>query len=355
MTFHVKSIAATSPHTPLVPHDLERRTVLPDDVVLDILYCGICHSDVHLANNDWQSTHYPLVPGHEIVGKVSEVGKSVNKFKVGDVGAVGCIVDSCSECSMCKSDLEMFCQKGMTLSLNSDEGERFPGHFTGGGFSQKIVVRESMVLHVPEKLQDPKLLPGVAPILCSGITSYSPLRQFDVKKGSKVAILGMGGLGNIGVRLARALGADVTVVSRSHSKDDAAKASGASHIVASSSKEEMDQAASQFDLILDTIPSDHDLNSYIPLLKPFGTICIVGQLGPLSTPLNTVPAIFGNRRIAFSAIGGIKETQELLDLCAEKGITADHEVIKTTEVNDVWKKISDGTTSQRFVIDTNTF
>lgn len=255
---------------------------------------------------------------------------------------------------MCKAGYEMFCANHFTLSFNADDLE-FPGHKTNGGFSEKYVCNEHFVLSIPKALQAPEKLPGVASILCGGITAYSPLRQFDVKKGTKVGVLGLGGIGNIGATLAIALGAEVTFVSRSHSKDAAAKEIGAKGLIASSSAEEMAEAAGQFDFILDTIPFDHDLNLYVPLLAPFGTLCVIGQLAPFSVPLNAVPLIFGNRRIAFSAIGGIEETQELLDLCAEKDITAEHDVIKVSEVNEVWRKISNGETSRRFVIDTTTF
>lgn len=349
MPFTVNSYASLSVDAELTPFELERRDLLDDDVLVDITYTGICHSDLHVAHNDWGYTQHPVVPGHEIVGKVSKVGSKVTKHKVGDYVAVGCLVDSCGDCAACRADEETFCLKGSTQTYGSPE-PRFPGHNTAGGYSEKIVVPEHFALKVPAALQAPELITGVAPILCAGITMYSPLREYNVQPGQKVGIVGLGGLGHMGVQLAKILGAEVVVISRGHKKDAEAKSLGASYVIASTSKEELEKHSGTFDLVIDTIPFDHDVNTYIPLLKNHKTLVIVGHLGSLeAAPVQTIPLLMGNRRIAGSAIGGIRETQELLDLCAEHKLIAENEVITMDKVNDAWKALGDS--ASRFVID----
>lgn len=350
MPFTVNSYAALSKDSELVPYTLERRDLSKNDVLIDITYAGICHSDVHIAHDDWGfATPHPIIPGHEIVGTVSAVGETVTKVKVGDCVAVGCMVDSCLECIPCKADEEIFCIKGATQTYGSPEPQ-FPGHTTAGGYSEKIVVRDHFVVQVPKELQTAELLPGVAPVLCAGITMYSPLREYKAAKGQKIGIVGLGGLGHMGVKLAAAIGAEVVVISRSHKKDAEAKALGATSTISSSSKEELAANANTFDLIIDTVPFDHDVNVYVPLLKNHNTLVLVGHLGSLeATPVSTHGLIFGNRRIAGSCIGGIKETQELLEFCAKHKIIADNEVITMDKVNDAWKALGDS--ASRFVID----
>lgn len=349
MTFTVNSYAVHDNKSDLVPYKLERRDVLPDDVVIQITHAGICHSDIHVAHDNWGIAKYPLVPGHEIVGVVEKVGDKVTKHKVGDVVAVGCMVDSCGNCQQCDNNHEMFCaESAQTYSFPE---RRFPGHTTAGGYSEKIVVKDHFVLTVPKALQDPKLLPGVAPILCAGITTYSPMMQYGLKKGDKLAIAGLGGLGHMGVKIANAMGVEVTVISRSHKKDAHAKELGASHVIASASPEEMAANAGKFDLVIDTIPFDHDINQYIPLVKPLGTVAIVGHLGAFKESLVSFPLIAGNRRLAGSVIGGIKETQDLLELCAEHKIVAKSKLISMEEVNNAWKAMVDGESESRYIID----
>ncbi|MBQ5154046.1 NAD(P)-dependent alcohol dehydrogenase, partial [Macrococcus caseolyticus] len=350
----VNSYAVFDYKSQLKPHKLERRDTEPDDVVIKIIYCGICHSDLHCAHDDWKNASYPVIPGHEIIGEVESVGDKVTKHKVGDIVGVGCLVDSCGNCQYCDMSEEIYCQKGSTQTYNFPE-RRFPGHRTAGGYSEKIVVPEHFTLSIPKALQTEKLLPGVAPILCAGITTYSPLNRSKIGKGSKVAVCGLGGLGHMGVRIATALGAEVYVVSRSHAKDDKAKALGAKGVISSSSEKEMKDAAGKFDLVLDTIPFDHDVNQYVPLAKIFGELCIVGHVGVFEKSVSSGPLVFGHRRISGSLIGGIKETQELLELCAEKSVISDHELIPMEKVNDAWTSMTSGDVANRFIIDVKQF
>ena len=354
MSFTVKSYAAESPDAPLKLHELERREVLPDDVLIDIIYTGVCHSDLHTAHSDWPGTIYPVVTGHEIVGKVSAVGKDVTKHKVGDMVAVGCMVDSCGKCTQCKADQEMFCEEGMVGTYSAPE-PRFPGHSTAGGYSQKVVVQQNFVVKVPEGLQKPELLSGVAPILCAGITTYSPLRQNNIGKGSKVAVAGLGGLGHMGTKLAKALGAEVAVISRSHKKDAQAKELGADYVISSSDPEELKKYANHFELLLDTVSVDHDLDPYFSLLAPFGNLCVLGHIGFFEKKLHSGPLVAGNRKLSGSVIGGIKETQELLDFCSEQSIIADHQVIPMEKINEAWSQMTEGDVANRFVIDIANF
>ena len=286
-----------------------------------------------------------MVPGHEIIGRVVHVGKSVTKFNVGDLAGVGCMVDSCQHCSACEQGLEQYCEEGNTLTYN--DIDRHDGLPTFGGYSDKIVVTEKFVVKVPEGID----LRGAAPLLCAGITTWSPLRHWQVGEGSKVAVVGLGGLGHMAIKLANALGAEVTLFTRSPGKEADARRLGASHVVLSTDSEQMKATANQFDLIIDTVPYVHDLNPYIPTLALSGTLVLVGYLGALDTFLNTVPLILGRRSVAGSVIGGIAETQEMLDFCGQHGITADVEVINIQDINHAWQRMLKSDVKYRFVID----
>ncbi len=345
MVMNVKGYAALAVKEDLVPHSFVRRDPREDDVVIEILFSGVCHSDIHSAYNDWGGATYPMVPGHEIIGRVVHVGKSVTKFAVGDLAGVGCMVDSCQHCSACEQGLEQYCEEGNTLTYN--DTDRHDGLPTFGGYSDKIVVTEKFVVKVPEGID----LRGAAPLLCAGITTWSPLRHWQVGPGSKVAVVGLGGLGHMAIKLAKALGADVTLFTRSPGKEADARRLGASHVVLSTNSEQMKAAASQFDLIIDTVPYVHDLNPYIPTLALSGTLVLVGYLGPLDPFLNTVPLILGRRSVAGSVIGGIAETQEMMDFCGQHGITADVEVINIQDINTAWQRMLKSDVKYRFVID----
>jgi alcohol dehydrogenase (NADP+) len=336
--------AATDATQPLEPFSFERRAPRPNDVVMEILYSGICHSDLHQARNDWGWSQYPLVPGHEIVGRVIEVGSDVSRFKVGDHVAVGCMVDSCQRCDQCRKGEEQLCREGNTQTYN--DKDRVTGEPTYGGYSKHLVVREEFALHVPEGLD----LAKAAPLLCAGITTYSPLRTWNVGPGSRVAVLGLGGLGHMAVKLAAAMGAEVTVLSRSADKEADALALGAERMLVSANEAAMAQAQSSFDLIIDTVPVKHDLNPYLPLLDVDGTLVIVGQVGPLAEPM-TVPLIMGRRRIAGSPIGGIRQTQEMLDFCARKNILPECEMIRMDQVTEAFDRMERSDVRYRFVID----
>ncbi|WP_271441972.1 NAD(P)-dependent alcohol dehydrogenase [Citrobacter sp. Igbk 14] len=345
MVMNVKGYAALAVKEDLVPHSFVRRDPREDDVVIEILFSGVCHSDIHSAYNDWGGATYPMVPGHEIIGRVVHVGKSVTKFAVGDLAGVGCMVDSCQHCSACEQGLEQYCEEGNTLTYN--DTDRHDGLPTFGGYSDKIVVTEKFVVKVPEGID----LRGAAPLLCAGITTWSPLRHWQVGQGSKVAVVGLGGLGHMAIKLAKALGADVTLFTRSPGKEADARRLGASHVVLSTESEQMKAAANQFDLIIDTVPYVHDLNPYIPTLALSGTLVLVGYLGPLDPFLNTVPLILGRRSVAGSVIGGIAETQEMMDFCGQHGITADVEVINIQDINTAWQRMLKSDVKYRFVID----
>ena len=340
--------AAHSSDTDLVPYHFERRALRNNDVAIEILYCGVCHSDLHTVNGDWGPQPYPLVPGHEIVGRVLEVGPEVTKYQPGETVAVGCMVDSCQDCDQCHSGEEQYCRNGMTPTYGSPD--RISGETTQGGYSRHIVVREQFVLNVSDKLD----LAKAAPILCAGITTYSPLRTWNVGPGSRVGVIGLGGLGHMAVKLAVAMGAEVTVISRSTSKQDEAKQIGATGILASSDEDAMQQAANGFDLIIDTAPVKHDLTPYLPLLDIDGTLVIVGQIGPLEEPV-TAPLVMGRRRVAGSLIGGIAQTQEVLDFCAEHNIHPECEMIRMDEINAAFQRLAQGDIAHRFVIDMSTF
>lgn len=336
--------AAHSENAALAPFHFERRGLRQNDVAIEILYCGVCHSDLHTVNGDWGPQPYPLIPGHEIVGRVTAIGPEVTKFSVGQNVAVGCMVDSCQECDQCNQGEEQYCRHGMTATYGMPD--RISGEITQGGYSKHIVVREEFVLSVSDKLD----LAKAAPILCAGITTYSPLRTWNVGEGSRVAVIGLGGLGHMAVKLAAAMGADVTVISRSDSKEDETRKIGARDILVSTDNDEMQRAANSFDLIIDTAPVKHDVTPYLPLLDVDGTLVIVGQVGPLEEPM-TLPLIFGRRRVAGSLIGGIKETQEVLDFCAEHNIHPDCEMIRMDQINEAFSHLAKGDISHRFVID----
>lgn len=331
-------------NSPLVPFTFERRALRSNDVAMEILYSGVCHSDLHTARNDWGWTTYPNIPGHEIVGRVIEVGADVTQYQVGDHVAVGCMVDSCQECDPCHQHEEQFCENGMTQTYNSPD--RQTGDITMGGFSKHLIVREEFVLSVPKTLD----LSRVAPLLCAGITTYSPLRTWNITKDSRVGVIGMGGLGHMAVKLAAGMGAEVTVISRSESKKDDAMELGADHFLISEDSAQMESKASHFDLIIDTVPVKHDLNPYTPLLKIDGTLVLVGQIGPVAEVMTT-PLIMGRRRIAGSLIGGIKETQEMLNFCAEHNILPECEMIRMDEINEAFERMERSDVHYRFVID----
>lgn len=344
MNYRVKSYAAQSPSAPLAPFQIERRSPRADDVVIEILYCGVCHSDVHNVRNDWGHANYPMVPGHEIIGKVIAVGAGVTRFREGDRVGVGCLVASCQHCEACEHDHEQYCQNGATYTYNHNDP--IDGTRTYGGYSEKIVVAEDFVLSVPDALD----LAAAAPLLCAGITTYSPLRHWQVAKGSKVAVVGLGGLGHMALKLAKAMGAEVTLFSRSPGKEADARRLGADHIVISTDAAQMAAVAGRFDLIINTVPYKHDVNPYIPTLACGGTMVMVGYLGPLDD-FNTGPLVFSRKALAGSLIGGIAETQEMLDFCAEHGIHADIELIRIQDVNQAFERMLQADVKYRFVID----
>ncbi len=342
---HVHGYAANSPASGLGPFDFERREPRPDDVVIEILYCGVCHSDLHTARNDWGGTTYPVVPGHEIVGRVTGVGQAVTRFKPGDNVAVGCMVDSCRSCPACKQGLEQYCEAFPVFTYNGiDRHDQRP---TYGGYSERIVVSDQFVLKVPKGLD----LQGTAPVLCAGITTWSPLKHWKVGHGSKVAVIGLGGLGHMALKLGKALGAQVTLITRSIGKEEDARRLGADKVILSTVEEQMRSVKGQFELIIDTVPCIHDLNPYLPLLKVDGTIVLVGYLGPLEPMLHTAPLVVGRKSVAGSLIGGIAETQELLDFCGVHNITADTEVINIQEINEAYERMLRSDVKYRFVID----
>jgi alcohol dehydrogenase (NADP+) len=345
-----KAYSAASATAPLVSTSISRRDPTERDVQIDILFCGICHSDYHQVRSEWKDsipTVYPIVPGHEIVGRVTKVGSAVTKYKVGDLAAVGCMVDSDGTCAQCKAGLEQFC-RNVTFTYNSPD--RHLGGVTYGGYSQSIVVNERFVLRVPSAL-DPA---GAAPLLCAGITTYSPMRHWGVTKGQKVGIIGLGGLGHMGVKFAHAFGAHVVVFTHSPNKKEEALRLGADEVVVSRNTGEMQKHAGSFDFILDTVSADHDINAYINLLRIDGNITVVGApekpLGVLAFSL-----IFGRRTLSGSNIGGIAETQEMLDFCGQHHITADVEVIPIQKVNEAYDRLIKSDVKYRFSIDMASF
>jgi uncharacterized zinc-type alcohol dehydrogenase-like protein len=341
-----KAYAAQSATEPLAPWTLERRKPRPHDVQIDILYCGVCHSDLHTARNEWGGTIYPVVPGHEIVGKVSAVGDHVKKFRVGDTAAIGCLVDSCRECDNCLEGLEQYCSNGMVGTYNGREKD---GSITYGGYSKVIVAHEDFVLTV--KSDQP--LEAIAPLLCAGITTYSPLRHWKVGAGQKVAVLGLGGLGHMGVKLAASFGADVTMLSHTASKEKDARRLGAHHFILTSDESQLKAAANSFDFILDTVSAPHDYNLYLGLIKTNGVMVCVGA-PPTPAQIPAFNLIFNRRSIGGSLIGGLPETQEMLDYCASKNIVSDVEVIDIKNINESYERMLKGDVRYRFVIDMST-
>jgi uncharacterized zinc-type alcohol dehydrogenase-like protein len=340
----VRAFGTEAANKPLQPLKINRRTPTPHDVEIEILYCGVCHSDLHTARNEWHSTVYPCVPGHEIVGKVVSVGKHVSKFKVGDYAAVGCMVDSCRECQYCKDDLEQYCEEGNTGTYNSPD--KHLGTQTFGGYSESIVVDEAFVLRVPENLD----LAAAAPLLCAGITTYSPLKHWNVGPGKKVGIVGIGGLGHMAVKLAKAMGAEVIVYTTSPSKVDDAKRLGADDVVLSKDKEQMQRYVGKLHFILDAVSAQHDINAYLNQLRVDGVLTLVGAPEhPL--PVAAFSLIGGRRTFAGSLIGGIAETQEMLDFCGKHNIVSDIELINMDQINEAYERLLKGDVKYRFVID----
>lgn len=345
MAQSIRGYAAQSATTPLAPHQFERRDARPDDVVIDILYCGVCHSDIHQARNEWGNAKYPMVPGHEIIGRVASVGDKVTKFKVGDMVGVGCMVDSCQQCDACEKGLEQYCQQGATFTYNgTDRHDKLP---TFGGYSERIISSDKFVLRIPDGL-DPK---AAAPLLCAGITTWSPLRHWKIGKGHKVAVVGLGGLGHMGLKFAKAMGADVTLFTRSPGKEQEARRLGADHVVLSTDEAQMKAVANHFDFILDTVPHPHDLNPYVATLKLDGVQVLVGLVEPIEPPMHAGGLIFGRRSVAGSLIGGIPETQEMLDFCAKHGIASDVEMINIQDINEAYARMLKSDVRYRFVID----
>jgi uncharacterized zinc-type alcohol dehydrogenase-like protein len=345
--FTAKAYAARSATASPAPFALSRRAPRPQDVQIEILYCGVCHSDLHQVRDEWKQvmpTVYPCVPGHEIVGRVAKTGSAVKKFKEGDIAAVGCMVDSCRVCASCRAGQEQYCENGFTLTYNGED--KILGGVTYGGYSDNIVVDEAYVLRVPDKL-DPA---GAAPLLCAGITTYSPMRHWNVGKGQKVGIVGLGGLGHMGVKFAHAFGAHVVLFTTSPNKTADAVRLGADEVVISKNQTEMDKHAGSFDFILDAVSADHDLNAYLQLLKLDGTMTLVGA-PEKAAALYGFNLLMKRRRLAGSAIGGIRETQEMLDFCAEHGITSDIELINIQQIDDAYDRLLKGDVKYRFVID----
>ncbi|MBN9229947.1 MAG: NAD(P)-dependent alcohol dehydrogenase [Legionella sp.] len=340
----VKGYAANHAKSPLEPFSFHRRDLEPHDVLIDIKYCGICHSDIHQVQDEWGGSLFPMVPGHEIVGVITDVGAQVSHFKKGDKVGVGCMVDSCRKCSSCAEHLEQFCEEGATMTYNGRT--RDGKELTQGGYSDKIVVDEHYVLRIPDNLP----LDAAAPLLCAGITLYSPLRHWNVKPGTRVAILGLGGLGHMGVKLAHAMGADVSVLSHSIHKEADAKRLGADHFYATADEKIFSQLANHFDLIICTVSAKIDWNQYINLLKRDGAMVVVGVPAE-EVPLHASSLIFGRRSLAGSLIGGIKETQEMLDFCGEHNLVSDIELISVDQVNKAYERVLKSDVKYRFVID----
>ena len=339
--------AAVAADKELVPSFIERREVGPNDILIEILFSGICHSDVHQARGEWGNSVFPMVPGHEIVGRVTRVGASVTKLKVGDLAGVGCMVDSCRTCRWCEQDQEQFCEKMCAFTYNGTEMDRTTR--TYGGYATHVVVTDRFVVRVPDSL-DPA---GAAPLLCAGITTYSPLKQWDCKKGDRVGVVGLGGLGHMAVKLAAAMGADVTMLSTSRAKEADATRLGAKHFGLTSDPSTFKKLAGTFDLLIDTVSASHDYAAHLGLLRPFGVMAVVGA-PPTPVPVPAFALIGGNKRLVGSSIGGIKETQEMLDFCASKGITSDVEVIAAKAINSAYERMLRSDVRYRFVIDAKT-
>lgn len=338
-------LAAFSAKGPLAPHSFERRAVGPRDVAIDILYCGICHSDLHFAHGDWGPIPYPAIPGHEIIGTVTKIGAEVSRFREGQTVGVGCMVDSCRTCASCGKGLEQYCDTGATYTYGGVEKQT--GQMTLGGYARAIVVDQDFVLRIPEGLD----LAAAAPLLCAGITTYSPLRHWNVGPGQQVGVVGLGGLGHMAIKIAKAMGAEVTLFTTSASKGADAKRLGADHVVVSTDEAAMKAVANRYDLILNTVAAPHDLATYIVLLKLDGTMVLVGAPAEPHKPLHA-GALFSRRRtVAGSLIGGVAETQEMLDFCAAHGIVSDIELIDPSEINTAWDRLLKSDVKYRFVLD----
>lgn len=343
--FKTLGYAALNSTSPLIPFEFDRREPKPHDIVIEIDYCGVCHSDIHQVKNEWGHSIYPMVPGHEIVGHISKVGKSVTKFKTGDFAGVGCLVDSCRTCANCREGLEQFCKNGSVGTYNSVEKDGISRTF--GGYSKMIVVDENFALKIPSHLD----LSKVAPLLCAGITTYSPLRHSRVGPGQNIAVLGLGGLGHMAVKFAHSFGAHVTVLTHSqHKKDDALKLGANEVIVTNNPDQLLLEHAGKFDFILDTVSAPHDLNLYLQLLKTDGKMVLVGlpEIPPTISPGNL---IFGRKSLSGSLIGGIPETQEMLDYCGKHNISSDVEVIAPKDINQAFERMLKGDVKYRFVLD----
>jgi alcohol dehydrogenase (NADP+) len=341
----VRGYAAQSATAPLAPHTLTRRDPRPDDVAMDVLYCGVCHTDIHRVRDEWGGSRYPVVPGHEVIGRVTEVGSAVKGFKPGDIVGVGCLVDSCRHCDSCEKGLEQYCAEGAVFAYNSLD--RHDGSVTQGGYSERLLVSDKFVLHIPSKLD----LRSAGPLLCAGISTYSPLRHWKVGKGSKVGIVALGGLGHMALKLAKAFGAEVTLFTRVAGQEQEARRLGADHVVLITDPKQMQAVARRLDVILDTVPNDHDINPYIASLTRDGALVMIGQFTPLHTPVNPGALIDERRMLAGSVIGGIAETQEMLEFCAEKGIGCDVEMIRMQDINTAYERMLKGDVRYRFVID----
>jgi uncharacterized zinc-type alcohol dehydrogenase-like protein len=337
---------AKSSTSPLTPFQIKRRELGVNDVKIEIDYCGVCHTDIHYAKNEWGGTHYPVVPGHEIIGKVVALGSAVSNLKIGQRVGAGYIAGSCHECPSCKAHLEQYCLQGFTTIFNSATGD--PGGFSYGGYSKNIVLDKNVVLAIPMGLNPA----GAAPLLCAGITTYSPLMHWGIKPGMTVGIIGLGGLGHMGVKLSHAMGAKIVMITTSESKALDAIKLGADEALISTNPAAMHSMKNQFDFLLNTIPGPHDLNHYMSLLRVDGTMCMVGSIGP-TAELNTEPLVYGRRTIAGSLVGSIKETQEMLYFCAKHQITAEIEIIKIAEINVAFERMLKGDVKYRFVIDMN--
>ncbi|HVP69631.1 MAG TPA: NAD(P)-dependent alcohol dehydrogenase [Anaeromyxobacteraceae bacterium] len=339
-----RGYATPGPTSPLGPFEIDRREVGERDVLIDIAYCGVCHSDIHQARDEWGGSIFPMVPGHEIVGRVAQVGASVSKFRTGDLAGVGCMVDSCGACETCRRDLEQFCERGAAMTYNGTEMDRKTPTF--GGYSTRIVVDERFALRVPAGMD----LAGTAPLLCAGITTYSPLRHWRVERGQHVGVVGLGGLGHMAVKLASAMGAEVTLLSTSPSKADDARRLGAHSFALSTDKASMKRLSGRFHLVLDTVSAPHDLDRYLGTLRVDGAMVLLG-VPPAAVPVHAFSLIGGRRSLAGSLIGGIRETQEMLDFCASHGIAADVEVIPAEKINEAYERMIRNDVRYRFVID----
>ncbi|HZI14664.1 MAG TPA: NAD(P)-dependent alcohol dehydrogenase [Myxococcus sp.] len=336
--------AAASAGAPLAPFTFEQREPGPQDVLIDILYCGVCHSDIHQARDEWGGSLFPMVPGHEIIGRVKQVGSAVKKLKVGDLAGVGCMVDSCRDCAPCRDDMEQACEKGVAVTYNGTLMDRKTPTF--GGYSTQLVVTEHFTVKVPEGL-DPA---AAAPLLCAGITTYSPLRQWNCKAGDRVAVVGLGGLGHMAVKFAVSMGAEVTVLSTSRSKEEDARRLGAKGFEVTREEGTFKKLAGRFDLIIDTVSAPHDYNQYLGTLRHKGTMVLVG-VPPEPAPVAAFALIQGNKRLVGSGIGGMAETQEMLDYCARHGIASDIEVIPIQQINEAYARMLKNDVRYRFVID----